>query len=48
MIAPRFVSGHPADLAALGITMLAAWRLPLLATVVIAVASAGLFRLSST
>ncbi len=45
VIAPQFVSGRPADLAALGITLLAAWRLPLLATVVIAVASAGLFRL---
>jgi len=48
VIAPHFVSGRPEDLAALGVTLLAAGRLPLLATVDIAVASAGLFRLIVT
>lgn len=44
VIAPHFVSGHPADLMALAITILAATRLPILPTVVIAIASAGLLR----
>ena len=44
VIAPHFVSGRPADLIALAITVLAAMRLPILPTVVIAIASAGLLR----
>jgi len=44
VIAPHFASGHPADLAALAITALAASRLPMLPTVLIAVASAGVLR----
>ena len=44
VIAPRFVSPHPADLLALLITAIAATRLPMLAVVVIAVLSAGLLR----
>ncbi len=44
VIAPFFVSTRPADLVALAITVVAATRLPMLATVVIAVAAAGLFR----
>ena len=42
VIAPHFVSDRPADLAALAITLFAATRLPLLATVVIGVCAAGL------
>ena len=41
VIAPHFVSNRPADLIALGITLLAATRLPMLPTVLIGVASAG-------
>ncbi|MDK1385392.1 AzlD family protein [Sinorhizobium sp. 8-89] len=44
IIAPDFVTGHPADLMALGVTMAAATRLSILPTVVIAIASAGLLR----
>lgn len=44
LIAPRFTSTHPADLLALGLTLVAATRLPLLPTVVVGVASAGLLR----
>ncbi|RUX30032.1 MULTISPECIES: AzlD family protein [unclassified Mesorhizobium] len=44
VIAPDFVSGNPADLAALAITLLAATRLSMLPTVVIGVASAGVLR----
>ena len=44
VIAPYFVSPRPADLLALGITVLAAARLPMLAVVAIAVGSAGLLR----
>ncbi|TIW51207.1 MAG: AzlD family protein, partial [Mesorhizobium sp.] len=44
VIAPDFVSRDPADLAALAITLLAATRLSMLATVVIGVASAGALR----
>ncbi len=44
VIAPHFVSDRPADLIALGATLLAAARLPMLPTVVIGVAVAGLLR----
>ena len=44
VIAPHFVSPRPADLIALAVTVLAASRLPMLATVAIAVVSAGLLR----
>lgn len=44
VIAPHFASGHAADLAALAITGLAASRLSMLPTVLIAVASAGVLR----
>lgn len=44
IIAPDFVSGHPADLIALAITIVAAIRLPILPTVLIAIASAGVLR----
>ncbi|MBC7857960.1 MAG: AzlD family protein [Burkholderiaceae bacterium] len=44
VIAPNFVSDRPADLLALAITLVAATRLPMLSTVVIGVASAGLLR----
>lgn len=44
VIAPGFVSPHPADLLALGCTILAALHLPMLATVITAILSAGLFR----
>lgn len=44
IIAPDFVSGHPADLIALAITVVAATRLPILPTVLIAIASAGVLR----
>ncbi len=44
VIAPSFVSAHPADLIALAVTLVAATRLPMLATVLIAVASAALLR----
>lgn len=44
VIAPHFVTGHPADLAALVITMICAARLPMLPTVIIAIVSAGVLR----
>lgn len=44
VIAPSFVSGHPADLAALLVTVLAATRFSMLPTVLIAIASAFLLR----
>lgn len=44
VITPYFVSNNPADLAAIAITVVAATRLPMLATVAIAVASAGILR----
>ena len=44
VIAPHFVSGRPADLLSLAIILLAATRLPVLPTILIGVASAGLLR----
>ena len=44
VIASHFVSGRPADLLSLAITLLAATRLPVLPTILIGVASAGLLR----
>ncbi|WEX73958.1 AzlD family protein [Sinorhizobium numidicum] len=44
VIAPDFVTGRPADLLALAITLLAATRLSVLPTVVVAITSAGLLR----
>lgn len=44
VIAPHFVTGHPADLAALAVTIFCASRLPMLPTVIIAILAAGLFR----
>ncbi len=44
VIAPHFVSPRPADLIALAVTVVAAARLPMLATVAIAVVSAGALR----
>lgn len=44
VIAPDFVTGHPADILALAITILAATRLSVLPTVLIAIASSGLLR----
>ena len=44
VIAPYFVSTRPADLAALAVTILVATRLPMLATVVVAMAAAGFLR----
>jgi uncharacterized membrane protein len=44
VIAPDFVTGHPADMLALTVTVAAAARLSLLPTVVVAIASAGLLR----
>jgi uncharacterized membrane protein len=44
VIAPVFVTGRPADLIALVITLLAATRLPVLPTVIISIAAAGLLR----
>lgn len=45
VIAPSFVSGHPADLLALAVTVGAATRLSMLPTVLTGVASAWLLRL---
>lgn len=42
VIAPHFVSSHPAELIALGVTVLAASKLPMLATVALGVASLAL------
>ena len=44
VIAPRFVSDKPAELLALAITLLAAWRLPLLPTVIVSIVATGLLR----
>ncbi|MGE8216114.1 MAG: AzlD family protein [Stenotrophomonas maltophilia] len=44
VIAPHFVAERPADLIALGITLLAASRLSMLPTVLIGVASAAVLR----
>ena len=44
VISPYFVASRPADLAALAITLVAASRLPMLATVAVAVSAAGLLR----
>ena len=44
VIASHFVSSRPADLLSLGITLLAATRLPVLPTILIGVVSAGLLR----
>jgi uncharacterized membrane protein len=44
VIVPHFVSDGTADLVALVITIMTAMRLPMMATVVIGVASAGLLR----
>lgn len=44
VIAPHFVANNPADLIALGLTLAAATRLPILPTVLIAVASAATLR----
>lgn len=44
VIAPAFLTGRLADLIALSVTMIAAMRLPLLATVLIAIGSAGFAR----
>lgn len=44
VIAPGFVTGRPADLITLALTMLAATRLPVLPTVLISIASAGILR----
>lgn len=41
VIAPDFVTGHPADILALAATTLAAMRLSILPTVVIAIVTAG-------
>ncbi len=45
VIAPHFASGRPADLLALAITIVAATRLRMLATVAIAVGATALSRL---
>jgi uncharacterized membrane protein len=44
VIAPHFVSKSPADLIALAISVVAAMRLSILPTVVIAVTAAGILR----
>ena len=44
VIAPSFVSNQPSGLLALALTLAAATRLPLLPTVIIGVASAGILR----
>ncbi|MTJ80090.1 MAG: AzlD family protein [Telmatospirillum sp.] len=44
VIAPAFVSDSPADLIALALTLAAAIRLPILPTVLIGIASAGILR----
>ncbi|MDH2091896.1 AzlD family protein [Rhizobium pusense] len=44
VIAPVFVSGRLSDLITLGITTVAATKLPVLPTVLIAIGSAGLLR----
>jgi uncharacterized membrane protein len=44
VIAPFFVADRPADLLAIAATLLAATRLPMLATVLVGVASAAVLR----
>jgi uncharacterized membrane protein len=44
VIAPSFVSNEPADIIALIITLVAATRLPMLATVTVGVVAAGMLR----
>jgi uncharacterized membrane protein len=44
VIAPEFFTGNPADMIALALTIAAATRFPMLLTVVVAIASAGLLR----
>lgn len=44
VIAPFFVADRPADLMALGLTLVAATRLPILPTIGVAVASAAALR----
>jgi uncharacterized membrane protein len=44
VIAPRFAAGSPAELLALGVTLLAAYRLPLLPTVIVSVVATALLR----
>jgi uncharacterized membrane protein len=44
VIAPAFVSPHPADLLALAVTILAATRFAMLPTVLVGIAAAGLLR----
>ncbi|CAG9247790.1 Putative membrane protein [Paraburkholderia unamae] len=44
VIAPAFVSSHPADLLGLAVTFLAATRLSLLPTVVVGVVATGVLR----
>ncbi len=44
VIAPEFFTGNPADMIALALTIAAATRFPMLVTVVVAIASAGLLR----
>lgn len=44
VIAPSFFSGRVADLIALSLTAVAAMRLPMLPTVLVAIGSAALFR----
>lgn len=45
VIAPKFVSGHPADLIALGLTIYAASRFSLLPVVVFAIVMTGVLRM---
>lgn len=44
VIAPKFASGHPADLAALAITVFAATRYSILPVVLIAILATGILR----
>lgn len=44
VIAPHFVTGHPADLIVLALTAFCAARLSMLPTVLIAILTAGLLR----
>lgn len=43
VIAPHFVSDKPHEIIALVITIVAAWRLPMLQTVLVAIGSSALF-----
>ncbi|MHC8381269.1 AzlD family protein [Pseudomonas sp. LB3P14] len=43
-IAPHFVSPHPEELFALGVTLLASWKLPMLLTVASGVASLAVLK----